>query len=55
MVPLAARCHLSLGGRHHEAGQVDDARHELSCAIEMLERMQMRYWLSMAEALLAAT
>ncbi len=53
MAPLQARCHLSLGVLHDQAGQADEARSELSQAIEMLKRMQMGYWLGGAERLLA--
>jgi hypothetical protein len=31
-----------------------EARRELSTAVEMLERMEMRYWLGPAQILLAA-
>lgn len=55
MAPLQARCHLSLGALHHQAGRTAEARGALARAVEMLQRMQMRYWLPTAEALLAAT
>jgi tetratricopeptide (TPR) repeat protein len=54
MAPLQARCHLSLGALHHRAAQAMEARGELSTAVEMLERMEMRYWLGPAQILLAA-
>ena len=42
MAPLQARCHLSLGGSRHRALQNMEARRELSTAVEMLTRMEMR-------------
>ena len=54
MNPLQARCHLSLGALHQRQGRLTEAHAELSQAIEMLRRMQMRYWLRIAEPLLAA-
>ena len=53
MAPLQARCHLSLGAVRHRALQALEARGELSTAIEMLTRMEMRYWLGPAQTLLA--
>ena len=55
MAPLEARCHLSLGMLHHQAGATAEARDELSRAVDMLSRMQMRRWLGPARVLLAAT
>ena len=55
MAPLQARCHLSLGRLRFQAGQAVDARKDLSRAVDMLGRMQMRHWLSAAETLLAST
>ena len=54
MAPRQARCHLSLGFLRHRAGPVIEARGELSTAVEMLGRMEMRYWLGPAQTLLAA-
>jgi tetratricopeptide (TPR) repeat protein len=54
MAPLQARCHLSLGALRHRVSQNMEARRELSTAIEMLTRMEMRYWLGPAQTLLAA-
>ena len=53
MAPLEARCHLSLGVLHHQAGATAEARDELSRAVDMLSRMQMLRWLGTAQALLA--
>jgi DNA-binding SARP family transcriptional activator len=55
MAPLQARCHLSLGALHQRAGRAEEARRELTRAVEMLAAMQMRPWLRAAEALLATT
>jgi hypothetical protein len=54
MRPLQARCHLTLGALHQRQGELTEARTELSQAVEMLRRMQMRSWLRIAELLLAA-
>ena len=54
MAPLQARCHLSLGSLHHQAGRTEEARRELSRAVDMLGTMRMRHWLEPARALLAA-
>jgi len=50
MAPLQARCYLGLAGVHRRAGKIDEARGELAYAESMLRTMQMRYWLSSAEA-----
>jgi Flp pilus assembly protein TadD len=55
MAPLEARCHLSLGAVHHQSRRTAEARSEVTRAVEMFERMQMRYWLPTAEALLTET
>jgi tetratricopeptide (TPR) repeat protein len=34
MAPLQARCHLSLGALHHQAGETAEARDELSRAVD---------------------
>jgi DNA-binding SARP family transcriptional activator len=52
MAPLQARCHLSLGALHRQAGRGEEARRELSHAGAMLGRMQMPHWLRTAETLL---
>jgi hypothetical protein len=51
MAPLQARCHLGLGRAHQRAGLGSEARAELAYAAAMLGNMQMRHWLSSAEAL----
>ena len=55
MAPLEARCHLSLGALHHQAGKTAEARDELSRAVDMLSRMQMRRWLETAQVLLGVS
>ena len=52
MAPLQARCHLSLGMLHHQAKRSVEARDELSRAVDMLSRMEMRRWLGTAQVLL---
>jgi len=53
MRPLVAHCHLGLGTLSAKAGQRDQARAELSTAIEMYRAMEMTFWLPQAEARLA--
>jgi class 3 adenylate cyclase/tetratricopeptide (TPR) repeat protein len=45
MRPLAARCHLALGRLARRLGDQARARLHLDTARELLEGMQMRYWL----------
>ena len=54
MRPLMARCHLGLGKVLRRTGQLEEARIELSSAVEMLRAMEMGLWLPEAEAELAA-
>jgi tetratricopeptide (TPR) repeat protein len=53
MRPLMAHCHLGLGKLYGKSGQVDEARAELSAAIELYRAMGMTFWLPQAEAALA--
>jgi hypothetical protein len=53
MLPLQARCHLSLRAVRH-AGDTPQARDQLSIAVDMLSRVQMDRWLAAARALLTA-
>jgi tetratricopeptide (TPR) repeat protein len=53
MRPLCARCHLSLGLFHCQHACPDPARVALSTAVAMFRAMEMRLWLSQAEAALA--
>ena len=53
MRPLVAHCHLGLGMLHCHTGQHEQAREELSTAIELYRAMDMAFWLPKAEATLA--
>jgi class 3 adenylate cyclase/tetratricopeptide (TPR) repeat protein len=53
MRPLVAHCHLGLGTLYRTIGRVEQARAELSAAIELYRIMEMTFWLPRAEALLA--
>ncbi len=50
MRPVAARCHLGLGGLHRRSGDVAIARRHLETAAEMVRAMEMGYWLENVEA-----
>jgi tetratricopeptide (TPR) repeat protein len=52
MRPLQAHCHLGLGTLFATAGQAEQARAELSTALEMYQAMAMTFWLPQAEAAL---
>jgi hypothetical protein len=53
MRPLVAHCHLGLGILYAKIGQREQARAELSTAIEMYRTMEMTFWLPQAEVALA--
>jgi tetratricopeptide (TPR) repeat protein len=53
MRPLQAHCHLGLGMLYVNTGQREQARTELSTAIELYRDMDMTFWLPQAEAALA--
>ena len=53
MRPLQAHCHRGLGTLYVKTGQREQARTELSTAIEMYQAMAMTFWLPQAEAALA--
>ena len=53
MRPLQAHCHLGLGMLYAATGQREQARAELSTAIEMYQAMEMTFWLPATEAALA--
>jgi class 3 adenylate cyclase/tetratricopeptide (TPR) repeat protein len=53
MRPLVAHCHLGLGMLSARTGQREQARAELSTAIEMYRAMAMTFWLPQAEMALA--
>ena len=50
MRPLVAHCHLGLGTLYAEVGRQDEARAELSTAIDLYRAMEMTFWLPQAEA-----
>jgi tetratricopeptide (TPR) repeat protein len=52
MRPLVAHCHLGLGTLYAKTGQPEQARAELSAAIDMYRAMEMTFWLPQAEATL---
>jgi hypothetical protein len=53
MRPLQAHCHLGLGTLFATTGQREQARAELSTAIDLYRAMDMPFWLPQAEAALA--
>jgi tetratricopeptide (TPR) repeat protein len=53
MRPLQAHCHRGLGTLYIQIGQAEQARAELSTAIEMYRDMEMTFWLPETEAALA--
>ena len=48
-----AHCHLGLGTLYAKTGQLEQARTELSAAIELYRAMEMTFWLPQAKAALA--
>ena len=53
MRPLQAHCHLGLGTLYAKIDQREQARAELSTAIELYQAMEMTFWLPQAEVALA--
>jgi hypothetical protein len=53
MRPLLAHCHLGLGKLYVTIGRPNEARAELSTAIDLYKGMEMTFWLPKAEATLA--
>jgi tetratricopeptide (TPR) repeat protein len=53
MRPLVAHCHAGLGTLYTTTGRWEQARAELSVAIELYRVMEMPFWLTQAEATLA--
>jgi class 3 adenylate cyclase/tetratricopeptide (TPR) repeat protein len=53
MRPLVAHCHCGLGTLYAQTGQREQARTELSTAMEMYRTMDMTFWLPQTEAALA--
>jgi class 3 adenylate cyclase/tetratricopeptide (TPR) repeat protein len=54
MRPLQAHCHRGLGTLYRHAGQTEQARAELSTAIDMYRDMEMDFWLPETETALVA-
>ena len=52
MRPLQAHCHCGLGMLYAMTGQREQARAELSTAIEMYQAMKMTFWRPETEAAL---
>jgi class 3 adenylate cyclase/tetratricopeptide (TPR) repeat protein len=53
MRPLIAHCRLGLGNLYAQMGRREQARGELSAAIELYRAMEMTFWLPQAEVALA--
>jgi tetratricopeptide (TPR) repeat protein len=53
MRPLLAHCHFGLGTLYSKMGQREQARTELSTAIELYRVIGMTFWLPQAEMVLA--
>ena len=53
MRPLQAHCHRGLGTLYSQTGQSEQARAELSTAIDMYRDMEMTFWLPETEEALA--
>jgi class 3 adenylate cyclase len=49
MRPLTAHCHRGLGTLYSRTGQAEQARAELSTAVDMYRDMEMTFWLPQAE------
>jgi tetratricopeptide (TPR) repeat protein len=49
MRPLQAHCHHGLGTLYRQTGQSEQARAELSTAIDMYRDMEMTFWLPQVE------
>ena len=52
MRPLQAHCHRGLGNLYAQTDRLEQARAELSTAIEMYRDMEMTFWLPETEAAL---
>jgi hypothetical protein len=52
MRPLQEHCHRGLGTLYGQTGQRQQARTELSTAIELYRAMDMTFWIPQAEAAL---
>jgi hypothetical protein len=51
--PPQAHCRLGLGSLYRRAGRLEQARTELSAAVELYRSMEMTFWLPRAETELA--
>jgi Flp pilus assembly protein TadD len=49
MRPLVAHCHFGLGKLYLKRGRQEQARTELSAAVELYRAMEMTFWLPQAE------
>jgi hypothetical protein len=54
MRPLQAHCHRGLGKLYSQTGQTEQARTELTTAIEMYRDMEMKFWIPETETALSA-
>lgn len=54
MRPLQAHCHYGIGTLYGHMEQLEQARANLSTAIDMYRDMEMRFWLPETEATLEA-
>jgi tetratricopeptide (TPR) repeat protein len=54
MRPLLAHCHLGLGILYNRIGRPEQARAELSAAIDLYRAMEMTFWLERAEIALVS-
>ena len=50
MRPLVAHCHNGLGSLYGRTGRAEQARAELTAAVELYRSMEMTFWLPQAEA-----
>jgi hypothetical protein len=53
MRPFVAHCHLGLGTLYAKIDQREQARAEMSAALDFYRAMEMTFWLPQAEAMLA--
>jgi uncharacterized protein HemY len=53
MRPLQAHCHCGLGTLYGSTSQWEQARTELSAAVDLYQAMEMTFWLPETEAALA--
>jgi hypothetical protein len=53
MRPLQAHCHLGLGTLYTKTGQREQARADLSTALDLYRAMEMLFWIPQAEVALA--